>query len=33
MTYTLFFKFQIVSFEKYFYVSLGNIFTVFVEAL
>jgi len=24
MTYTLFFKFQIISFKKYFYVSLGN---------
>ena len=28
-----FFKFQITSFKKYFYVSLGNnFFTVFVEA-
>jgi len=26
MTNTLFFKFQIISFEKYFCVSLGNIF-------
>jgi len=26
------FLFQIISFKKYFYVFLGNIFTVFVEA-
>jgi len=33
MTYTQF-LFQIISFKKYFYVSLGNIFfTVFEEAL
>jgi len=31
MTDTLFF-FQIISFKKYFYVSLGNFFTVFVES-
>ena len=31
MTYTLF-LFQIISFKKYFYVSLGNnFFTVFAE--
>ena len=30
MTDTLFF--QIISFKKYFYVSLGNFFTVFVES-
>jgi len=29
---TSYFLFQIISFKKYFYVSLGNIFTVFVEA-
>jgi len=28
MTHTRYFLFQIVSFKKYFYVSLGNIFTV-----
>jgi len=32
MTYTLFFLFQVISFKKYFYVSLGNNFYCFVEA-
>jgi len=30
MTYTLFFLFQVISFKKYFYVSLGNNFLLFL---